>query len=310
VQLIAELPDPPQRLVADPDRLQQVIWNLLSNAVKFTPRGGRVRVDASQVGGSIQICVTDSGLGIAPEFLPFVFDRFRQADSTSTRSHGGLGIGLTIVRHIVELHGGTVRADSRGEGQGSTFTVTLPITAAVDANEDDGDFPPAPSNGDRLHAPVAPADSAPASAAAAATVGPLAGLRLLLVDDAPDALEVLAVILRRAKADVTTAGSALEARRFFQERPPDVLISDIAMPDEDGFALIRSVRMLPAERGGNVPAVALTAYAREDDRNRALAAGFQAHLAKPVEPDDLISTLRRLAGTNSPTPALEPVGKE
>jgi CheY-like chemotaxis protein len=280
--------DPPShtlRVVADPDRLQQVIWNLISNAVKFTPARGTVRVDAAQVGAHVQIRVSDTGLGIDPDFLPFVFDRFRQADSTSTRSHGGLGIGLAIVRHIVELHGGTVSAQSRGEGHGSVFTVTLPITAGAQLPAETSE----PQNGN----------------GAPARNGDLAGIRVLVVDDAPDALEVLAVILQRAHAQVRTAPSAAEARRLFNELQPDVLISDIAMPDEDGFALVDWLRKLPPDRGARTPAVALTAYAREEDRLKAIAAGFNAHLSKPVEPDELTATVSKLAATGSsaPTPA-------
>jgi signal transduction histidine kinase/two-component SAPR family response regulator len=316
VLLVAELPPPSLRLAADPDRLQQVVWNLLSNAVKFTPARGRVTVHACQVDADVQISVTDTGQGIDPAFLPHVFDRFRQADSTSTRSHGGLGIGLTIVRHIVELHGGTARADSRGEGHGSTFTVTLPITAAVDeppANGDGQRHPAAaatpaqratdPENADRSPADRIgdPDDHVPGSPTAATPLGRLAGVRVLIVDDAADALDVLAVILRRAHADVTTAPNARDARRILSDQRPDLLISDIAMPDEDGFALIRAVRALPRDHGGATPAIALTAYAREEDRAKALAAGFHAHLAKPIEPEDLVSLVARLAGQPSPT---------
>jgi signal transduction histidine kinase/ActR/RegA family two-component response regulator len=303
VELTVDPPSPPQRLVADPDRIQQVIWNLISNAVKFTPARGHVRVDAAQMGEHVQIRVSDSGQGIAPAFLPFVFDRFRQADSTSTRSHGGLGIGLTIVRHIVELHGGTVSAQSRGEGQGSVFTVMLPITAISDGLEQQ-----------------APAKDARGAGGATAAVmamvsshnGDLNGLRVLVVDDAPDALEVIAVILRRAKAEVTTAPTAAEGRRLLQDLRPDVLISDIAMPDEDGFALIRSVRLLAPDHGGTIPAIALTAYAREEDRQKALNAGFNAHLSKPVEPDELVCLIAQLStGANANgAPALLTAFKE
>src|SRR5258706_3508050 len=295
-------PPPPQRLVADPDRIQQVIWNLISNAVKFTPARGHVRVDAAQMREHVQIRVSDSGQGIAPAFLPFVFDRFRQADSTSTRSHGGLGIGLTIVRHIVELHGGTVSAQSRGEGQGSVFTVTLPITATSDAPDQQAPAKDARSAG-----------GATAAAAAAMTSshnGDLKGLRVLVVDDAPDALEVITVILRRAKADVTTAPTAAEGRRLLQDLRPDVLISDIAMPDEDGFALIRSVRLLAPDLGGAIPAIALTAYAREEDRQKALHAGFNAHLSKPVEPDELVCLIAQLTAVANGAPALVTAFKE
>jgi CheY-like chemotaxis protein len=275
-------------LPGDPDRLPQVFWNLLSNAAKFTPAGGRITVRLDTVGTdpgnvdgpSVRLRVTDTGAGIDPKFLPYVFDRFRQADSSSTRSHGGLGIGLTIVRHIVELHGGAVRADSAGEGQGATFTVTLPLAVARPGT---ADVPP------------------PAKAARGAGKGPpdLAGLHVLIVDDEPDAREVLAQIVRRAGADVTTAGSTREALEVLA-RPaaagrPDVLVSDIAMPDEDGYALVRGVRSLAPDAGGTIPAIAMTAYARDEDRQRALSAGFQMHLAKPVEPPDLIAALAQLA---------------
>lgn len=286
VEVQVDAPPATLRLVADPDRLQQVIWNLVSNAVKFTPARGLVRVDAAQVGAHVQIRVSDTGLGIDPNFLPFVFDRFRQADSTSTRSHGGLGIGLAIVRHIVELHGGTVSAQSRGEGHGSVFTVTLPITAGAQLPEQ----------------AAQPQDGDAAQAGAQARNGDLAGVRVLLVDDAPDALEVLAVILERANAEVRTAPSAAEARRLFDESPPHVLISDIAMPDEDGFALIEWLRKLPPDRGAKTPAVALTAYAREEDRLKALAAGFNAHLSKPVGPEELTATISSLAAPTQTNP--------
>jgi signal transduction histidine kinase/response regulator RpfG family c-di-GMP phosphodiesterase len=304
VKLHVDLPPAPQRLVADPDRLQQVVWNLLSNAVKFTPTGGDVTVDSKQVAGNIEIRMTDTGQGIAPAFLPFVFDRFRQADSTSTRSHGGLGIGLTIVRHIVELHGGSVRAESRGEGHGSAFTVTLPITAAPEHQDQPLRQSPAE---------LRQRSSGAAGAAAEAPTGvELRGVRILIVDDAPDALEVLTVVLRRAKAEVVTAESASEARRILLEFRPDVLVSDIAMPDEDGFALLQSVRLMPAESGGNVPAIALTAYAREEDRIKALKAGFAAHVSKPVEPDELIGLIAQIAqaGASGAPPSLSLVRQE
>jgi CheY-like chemotaxis protein/anti-sigma regulatory factor (Ser/Thr protein kinase) len=280
VAIEVRLPETPHRLVADPDRLQQVVWNLLSNAVKFTPSGGQVAVAAEQVGAAVQIRVSDTGQGIDPAFLPYVFDRFRQADSTSTRSHGGLGIGLTIVRHIVELHGGTVRADSAGEGRGSVFTVSLPITAA-------SDLPDLP--------PVTPGRADGGTEEPALDGKGLAGARILVLDDSHDAREILALILRRAGAHVTTASTPQEARLLLPDAQPDVIVSDIAMPDEDGFEFIQSVRMLPEDCGGTIPAVALTAYAREEDRLKALAAGFQAHMAKPIEPNDLIGLVAQFA---------------
>jgi signal transduction histidine kinase/ActR/RegA family two-component response regulator len=291
VNLDVHLPATPLRIVADPDRLQQVVWNLLSNAVKFTSAGGRVSVAVEQVATNLQIRVADTGQGIDPAFLPYVFDRFRQADSTSTRSHGGLGIGLTIVRHIVELHGGTVRADSAGEGRGSSFTVTLPITAASDVP----DLPP----------PGKPGRSA-ADAQGQPQYAGLAGTRVLVLDDSHDAREIIALILRRAGANVTTATTPQEARLLLPDARPDVIVSDIAMPDEDGYEFIQSVRMLPPEGGGAIPAIALTAYAREEDRLKSLNAGFQAHMAKPIEPGDLVDLVSQFsprpagAGTHTP----------
>jgi CheY-like chemotaxis protein len=273
-------------LPADPDRLQQVFWNLLSNAAKFTPAGGRIDVFLERAGDSaIRLGVRDSGAGIDPKFLPYVFDRFRQADSSSTRSHGGLGIGLTIVRHIVELHGGTVAADSAGEGRGSTFTVTLPLSGAS-------------ANASPARTPATASAAAPASAAprgAIADAVDLAGTRVLLIDDEPDAREVISAILTRCNAVVTTAGSAREALNTVRGTTFDVIISDIAMPDEDGYWFVRQLRALPPEEGGSTPAAALTAYAREEDRQRALSAGFQSHLAKPVDPCDLANAIAQLA---------------
>ena len=264
----------------DPDRLQQVAWNLLSNAVKFTPHGGRVTITLSCADGAARLHVTDNGVGISPKFLPFVFDRFRQADSTSTRTHGGLGIGLAIVRHIVELHGGTVEADSAGEGRGATFTIQLPIAAVK-------------------HEPAAPkrvsGAAAQATAEAATEPADLTGVEVLIVDDEPDAAEVISRVLSRAGARVVTAGSADEALEKFHHARPHVLVSDIAMSGRDGYDLIRAIREMPADRGGEVPAIALTAYAREEDRIRALNAGFQIHLAKPVEPAGLTSAIAHLA---------------
>jgi PAS domain S-box-containing protein len=263
----------------DPVRLQQVVWNLLSNAVKFTPRGGRIQVRLERVNSQVEIAVSDTGVGIDPEFLPYVFDRFRQADGTTTRAHGGLGLGLSIVRHIVELHGGTVRAESRGEGQGATFTVLLPVAPVYAPESSEGrvrpaawDTPPAFDSPERLD-----------------------GLRVLVVDDEPDTLEMLKAGLGRCGAEVATAGSAAEALAMLSESPPDLLISDIGMPDEDGYALLRKVRALATERGGRVPAIALTAYARAEDRMQALRAGYQMHVPKPVELAELAAVAASLA---------------
>ena len=279
------------QISGDPDRLQQVVWNLLSNAVKFTPTGGQIRVVLDRVEGQAQIRVTDSGQGIDPKFLPYVFDRFRQADSSSTRSHSGLGIGLTIVRHIVELHGGTVRAESRGEGTGATFVANLPVSAV--RSETVGQ-PAGRATAATQSAPGG--NGAPAGGDARAATPPrIRGLRVMVVDDEQDARDVIGEILRRGGADVTVAATAQEGLRLLGSVRPDVIVSDIAMPDEDGYAFIRCVRQLSAGDGGATPSIALTAYAREEDRARSLAAGFQAHLAKPVEPGDLVAAVADLA---------------
>jgi signal transduction histidine kinase/CheY-like chemotaxis protein len=263
----------------DPVRLQQVVWNLLSNAVKFTPRGGLVQVRLERVNSHVEITVSDTGQGISPEFLPHVFDRFRQADQRITRQHGGLGLGLAIVRHLVELHGGTVRADSEGVGRGSSFTVMLPVAPVLlDADAD-----------------------ADARSAARETLpaydGPdrLDGVRILLVDDERDTLEMLKVGLNFSGAEVALAGSASEALETLAAFAPDVLISDIGMPEVDGYELMRKIRALPAEKGGRVPAVALTAYARTEDRLQALRAGYQMHVPKPVELAELVAVISSLA---------------
>lgn len=273
-------------VTADPNRLQQVFWNLLSNAVKFTPRGGHVQVLLERVNSHLEVSVIDTGEGIAPEFLPHVFDRFRQADATTTRRHGGLGLGLAIVKQLVELHGGSIRAKSPGRGQGSTFTVLLPVTA----------IHPDPSGatgaGDRRHPGAAVAQQQPLDDSCAE----IAGVRILVVDDEPDARALVKRFLEDCQAVVTTAASAEEALQLVESQRPDVLVSDIGMPGEDGYALIRKVRGLGAARGGNVPAVALTAYARAEDRVKAVLAGFQHHVVKPVEPAELIAMVASLAG--------------
>ena len=272
----------------DPDRLQQVVWNLLSNAVKFTPAGGRVGVALDRAGAQSRIRVSDSGQGISPKFLPYVFDRFRQADSTSTRQHGGLGIGLTIVRKIVELHGGGVEAESAGEGRGATFTVMLPVAA--------GGAEAQATRGGAAEAPAGPH----LAIAAGPEVQDLGGLHVLLVDDEPDALEVIGEVLRRAGAQVTAASCADEAMELLVRLRPAVLISDIAMPGRDGFDLLRCVRLLPPHQNPQVPAVALTAYAREEDRARTRAAGFQIHLAKPVSPRELVAAVSPFVPADAP----------
>jgi signal transduction histidine kinase/response regulator RpfG family c-di-GMP phosphodiesterase len=261
---------------ADPDRMQQVVWNLLSNAVKFTPEEGRVEVRVEIADQRLRIRVTDTGQGINSNFLPYVFDRFRQADSTSTRAHGGLGIGLTIVRHIIEQHGGTVRADSAGEGHGSTFTVELPTIS--------------------LHVESAETPALTTTQLAEGDAPDLSGKQILLVDDEPDALDVMAQLLRHAGATVTTATCVADALECAVRMRPDLIVSDIAMPDRDGYDLLRNLRELPQTSA--IPAIALTAYARQEDRVRALSEGFQAHLPKPVEPNELISVIDHVARAN------------
>ena len=263
----------------DPVRLQQVVWNLLSNAIKFTPKGGRVQVRLERVNSHIEIAVSDNGQGIPSDFLPHVFDRFRQADGTTTRHHGGLGLGLAIVRHLIELHGGTVRAESPGEGRGAVFTVLLPVAPVY----------PAGSSEERVH--PAARDTLPAFECP----DRLDDLRVLVVDDEPDTREMLKAGLGQCGAVVTTVGSAAEALSEIAKAPPDVLVSDIGMPDEDGYELIRKVRNLRAERGGAVPAIALTAYARTEDRLQALRAGYQMHVTKPVELTELAAVVSSLA---------------
>jgi PAS domain S-box-containing protein len=263
----------------DPIRLQQVIWNLLSNAIKFTPRGGRVQVRLERVNSHIEISVSDSGAGIAQEFLPYVFDRFRQADQRTTRQHGGLGLGLAIVRHLVELHGGTVRAESPGQGQGAIFTVLLPVAPVYQSV----------GQGERVH--PAARDTLPLYDCP----DRLDGLKVLVVDDEPDTRELLKAGLGRCGAQVTAVGSAAEALGAIVATVPDLLISDIGMPGEDGYELIRRVRELPAEGGGKVAAIALTAYARVEDRMQALRAGFQMHVPKPVELAELVAVAASLA---------------
>ncbi|MCA1568342.1 MAG: PAS domain S-box protein [Acidobacteria bacterium] len=264
----------------DPDRLQQVVWNLVSNAIKFTPKRGRVQVRLERVNSHIEITVADTGMGIAPEFLPHVFDRFRQADQATTRAHGGLGLGLAIVRQLVELHGGTVSAHSDGKGQGTTFTINLPLLPV--RQEPASDLP-------RVH---------PAARGGIALTCPpeLDGLRVLIVDDEADTRDLLLAVLTSCGAQVTLTASAAEALEQIGREHFDVLVTDIGMPEEDGYSLIEKVRMLPAERGGTLPAAALTAYARMEDRVRALRSGFQIHVPKPVDPTELITVVANLAG--------------
>jgi signal transduction histidine kinase/CheY-like chemotaxis protein len=258
----------------DSARLQQVVWNLLSNAVKFTPERGHIEVRLEQRDAHVRLTISDNGQGISQEFLPRVFDRFRQADSSTTRDYGGLGLGLAIVRHLVELHGGTVRAESAGEGRGASFCVTFPLIA------------------ERIESAVVNHSGEYRLSDSKA----LNGLRVLIVDDEPDARQIITTLIQRTGAEVFACESAHEALEALENWHPDVLMSDIAMPGEDGYSLINKVRSLPADRGGHVPAAAFTAYAREEDRKRALEAGYQMHIAKPISSGKLVAMIAQLAG--------------
>jgi PAS domain S-box-containing protein len=275
-------------VAADPGRLQQVVWNLLSNAIKFTPQDGTVRITLREENGAAEIVVADTGIGIRAEFLAHVFEHFRQADASSTRRHGGLGLGLSIVKHLVEQHGGTVAAASPGEGHGATFTVRLPLAARIPGAE----RPPRP----------ALPDGAP-RAAASGDLRDLGGLRVLIVDDEPDTRELIKRVLSDCNADVVTADSAPAALSLLTRWQPDLLLSDIGMPEMDGFELLAQVRALGAEAGGNVPAIALTAFARSEDRLRTLAAGFTDHIAKPVEPPELVAAVALAAARRRGQPS-------
>jgi signal transduction histidine kinase/ActR/RegA family two-component response regulator len=270
-------------VAGDADRLRQVVWNLLSNAIKFTPQGGSVEVRLSRADGHAEVTVTDTGRGIAPEFLPHVFDRFRQADQRLTREHGGLGLGLAIARHLVEMHGGTISAASAGTGAGATFSFRIPL--AQSRNAELG----------LRHREEADADQSQLRNPRSAV---LEGLHVLVVDDDEDTRELLAAVLGRAGARVTKAASAAEALEAAALLKPDVLLADIGMPGEDGYSLIRKVRALGA--GGDVPAAALTAYARSEDRTKALRSGFQLHLAKPIDPAALMAGIVALLTRATP----------
>jgi signal transduction histidine kinase/ActR/RegA family two-component response regulator len=257
-------------IVADPERLQQIVWNLLSNAAKFTPEKGRVQIRVARIDSQIEIIVADSGIGITPSFLPHVFERFRQQDGGSRRPYGGLGLGLAIVRHLVELHGGSVQAESAGQGRGATFRVRLPLTATAQMTD---------------------VDERRGASTPTATAGRLDDLRVLVVDDEAEARELFASILESAGARVITAASAAEALTLLGGNPQDVLLSDIEMPGQDGYDLVRDALDLVRRRGDSLATIAVTAYARSEDKARALAAGYLWHLAKPVEPTELISVV-------------------
>jgi CheY-like chemotaxis protein len=258
--------------------LQQVLWNLISNAVKFTERGGRVQVRLERVNSHVELLVSDTGIGIAPEFLPHVFERFRQADAGMTREHGGLGLGLAITRHLVEMHGGTIEVSSGGRGMGSTFTVKLPLMILHMASEPDT----------RVH-PRAHQSGIDISLSA------LAGISVLAVDDDADALMMVREILEAAGARVTTTESAVEALKLIEMIQPDVLLADVGMPKMSGFELMQQIRKSPNAAVRDVPAAALTAYARSEDRAHALRSGFQLHLAKPIDPTELMAAIASLA---------------
>jgi PAS domain S-box-containing protein len=280
IRLQMRLDFEPRMVVADPDRLQQVVWNLLSNAIKFTPERGQVTIKLESGEAETKIIVTDTGKGISREFLPFVFERFRQADGSSTRSHGGLGLGLAIVRHIVELHGGTVEADSAGDGSGATFTVSLPLSET------------SPKRSDEI---LTTAKSPTAETQTSFNKSQIENLRILLVDDEPDTLELLASFLTQNGAQtkaVTNVAAALEAIKHWR---PDVIVSDIAMPEEDGYSLIKKLRALPEEEGGATAVIALTAYVGIKERTQVLSNGFQMYVPKPVEPSELLGALANFA---------------
>ncbi len=272
IRLAMALPTDSLLVTGDSGRLQQIVWNLLLNAVKFTPAGGEIRVSLTSSATHLELAISDNGAGIAPEFLPSLFERFRQADSSLTRQHGGLGIGLALVRHLAEAHGGSVRAESAGEGCGSTFFVRLPLRVEMPLGTE--------TLGDRN--------------LGATHGGDLAGVSVLVVDDEADTREMLERLLVRHRATVRTTASAHDALALLQAMRPTVLVSDIAMPDEDGYTLIAAIRRLPPECGGTTPAIALTALARKEDRLRAMLAGFQMHLAKPIEPSELVVVIKSL----------------
>jgi PAS domain S-box-containing protein len=272
IEILPVLDESASLVSGDSDRLQQIIWNLLSNAIKFTPRQGQIEVRLERVASNAVITVRDTGQGIDPAFLPYVFDRFRQAERATTRHHNGLGLGLAIVRQLVEMHGGAVAADSLGEGQGATFTVQIPLMA-VRIVPDEGET----STSEEVNGFALPHS--------------LSNVYVLVVDDEADNRDLLSVVLEGAGATVRSAASVNEALQVMQQSQPDVLVSDVGMPEQDGYALIRQVREHEFDRGGMVPAIALTAYSREEDRKQLLEAGFQLHLSKPVEPTALVAAV-------------------
>jgi len=275
--------EPGLRVSGDAHRMQQIFWNLFTNAIKFTPRGGHVRIATEKHDSEVSIKIADTGIGISPEFLPYIFDRFRQADGSTTRAQGGLGLGLAIVRHLVDVHHGRVEVESAGTKQGSTFTVSLPLAVSASANHDNG------------------VGTGPLKREEHLVKSPriLDGLKILVVDDDADTRDLMTTILTRCGSEVRCSASAAEALTAFQEWNPDLLVSDIGMPEEDGYGLIRRLRELKSKRAKLIPALALTAYATDQDRSLALSAGFQVHLAKPIEPESLVSSIAAALGRDS-----------
>jgi len=277
VRLETRLEEGVQPVFGDPHRLQQAFWNVLSNAVKFTGANGLITAKLRSVDDWVAVEISDTGIGIRRDVLPFVFDRFRQADSSTTRMHGGLGLGLAIVRQVVELHGGTVKAESAGEAHGAAFTIQLPI--------------------DRRIGVSAPGITAPEASTGAIPSQGLRGSTVLVVEDHDDARELVASVLRAAGAEVMSAASSAEALQRLKVTRPDVLLLDLGLPGEDGYVLLHRIRTLTAARGKTIPAVALTAYARASDRERALSAGFRHYVVKPVDPDELVRAILDVVGS-------------
>ncbi|MDT7605062.1 MAG: hypothetical protein QOF61_3059 [Acidobacteriota bacterium] len=290
IQLEVSLDRSARHVAGDAGRLRQVVWNLLSNAIKFTPAGGRVEVRLARADSDVELSVSDTGCGISADFLPFIFDRFRQADGTSTRRHGGLGLGLSIVRHLVELHGGTVNVESAGEGHGTTFTVRLPLAL------------PRNNGASRRNKNAVGLRAGADAAARAERLSALQGVNVLVVDDDEDTLQMLSVMLAGYSAEVRAAASEAEALKVLERFEPDVVVSDLAMPEADGYSLINKLRALDAQRGRHTPVVALTAYVRVEDRVRALSAGFNMFVPKPVEPEELLTAIARLAESGEIAP--------